>query len=184
FPLSRRLARREGRLEDQRRLRVLPQANRKAGGCPLTNKRPIVAVTLALLTGCGSSPAPIAARAAQSAQQFSSVDQLLAPIALYPDQLLAQILLSASEPAKITELDTWMQNNSHMKGTQLQNAAVKAGFDASFVALVLFPQVVSKMAMDIQWTTLLGQAFAADKSAVFASIQKLRHQAQDVGTLK
>jgi hypothetical protein len=149
----------------------------------MTNKRAVVAVTLALLTACGSSPAPISARA-QSAQQFSSVDQLLAPIALYPDALLAQILLSASDPATVTELGTWMQNNQHMKGTQLQNAAVKAGFDASFVALVLFPQVVSKMAMDIQWTTLLGQAFAADKSAVFASIQRLRHQAQDVGTLK
>jgi hypothetical protein len=113
FPLSRRLARREGRLEDQRRLRVPPASRRPEG--PPTNKRAVVAVTLALLTACGSSPAPISARAAQSPQQFSSVDQLLAPIALYPDQLLAQILLSASEPAKITELDTWMQNNSHMK---------------------------------------------------------------------
>ena len=143
----------------------------------------IVAVTLALLAACGTPPAPISAQTA-STQQFGSIDQLLAPIALYPDQLLAQILLSASDPAKVAELGKWMKSNSNLKGTPLQDAAVKAGFDASFVALVLFPQVVTKMATDIEWTTLLGQAFAADKSAVFASIQKLRHQAKDVGTLK
>jgi hypothetical protein len=146
-------------------------------------KRMIVAVTLALLAACGTPPAPISAQTA-STQQFGSIDQLLAPIALYPDQLLAQILLSASDPAKVAELGKWMKSNSNLKGTPLQDAAVKAGFDASFVALVLFPQVVTKMATDIEWTTLLGQAFAADKSAVFASIQKLRHQAKDVGTLK
>ena len=146
-------------------------------------KRMIFVTTLALLAACGASPAPISARA-QSAQQFGSVDQLLAPIALYPDQLLAQILLSASDPAKVVELDKWLKSNMNLKGTQLQDAAVKAGFEPSFVALALFPQVVSKMAADIDWTTLLGQAFAADRSAVFASIQKLRHQAQEVGTLK
>src|SRR4029453_9673804 len=143
----------------------------------------IVVATLALLAACGAPPTPLSARA-QSAQQFGSVDQLLAPIALYPDALLAQILMSASDPAKVVELDQWLKNNKNLKGSQLQDAAVKAGFDPSFVALVLFPQVVSKMAAEIEWTTLLGQAFAADRSAVFASIQKLRHQAQDVGTLK
>jgi Protein of unknown function (DUF3300) len=143
----------------------------------------IVVATLALLAACGAPPTPISARA-QSVQQFGSVDQLLAPIALYPDQLLAQILLSASDPAKVVELDQWLKNNKNLKGSQLQDAAVKAGFDPSFVALVLFPQVVSKMAAEIEWTTLLGQAFTADRSTVFASIQKLRHQAQDVGTLK
>ena len=61
---------------------------------------------------------------------------------------------------------------------------MKAGFDASFVALVVFPQVVAKMAEQIAWTTVLGQSFTADRSAVFASIQKLRAQARDVGTLK
>jgi hypothetical protein len=158
--------------------------------------RAIFVAIMSLLVACGSSPQQTEVRAQssqqssprntrqQSPQQYGSIDDLLAPIALYPDQLLAQILLSASDPAKVTELDTWMQNNQHMKGTQMQNAAVKAGFDASFVALTMFPQVVSKMAMDIKWTTLLGQAFAADKTKVFDSIQRLRHKAQDVGTLK
>jgi hypothetical protein len=146
-------------------------------------KRVMFAVTMVLLAACGTPPAPIAART-QQAEQFGTLDQLLAPIALYPDPLLAQMLLSASDPAKVVELDQWLKNNTTLKATQLQDAAVKAGFDASFVALALFPQVVSTMATRREWTTLLGQAFTADRNAVFASIQKLRHQAQDVGTLK
>jgi uncharacterized membrane protein YgcG len=121
---------------------------------------------------------------AQTAQyQTGTLDQLLAPIALYPDQLLAQILMSA-DPVKIAELDKWMKSNEQLKGTALQDGAVKAGFDASFVALVVFPQVVAKMAEQIAWTTVLGQTFTKDRSAVFDTIQKLRAQARNVGTLK
>ena len=92
--------------------------------------------------------------------------------------------MSATEPAKVTELDSWLKVNAKLKGTQLQDGAVKAGFEPSFVALVLFPQIVSKMADQIAWTTLLGQAFAADRNAVFDVIQKLRRQAHNLGTLK
>jgi len=84
----------------------------------------------------------------------------------------------------VAELDKWLKTNATLKGTQLQDAAVKAGFDASFVALALFPQVVTKMAEQIAWTVVLGQSFTNDKTAVFAAIQKLRKQAQTVGTLK
>jgi Protein of unknown function (DUF3300) len=152
--------------------------------------RLLVAAIVTALVAC-ESPPPIAARTPSTPartlpaqQNYGSVDQLLAPIALYPDQLLAQILMSAADPEQIKRLDIWLKGQTTLKGTQLQDAAVKAGFEPSFVALAVFPQVVSKMASDIQWTTLLGQAFAADRSMVFTSIQKLRHQAQDVGTLK
>ena len=136
---------------------------------------------------CGPTQDPIAAgaQAAQTAPlPTGTLDELLAPIALYPDSLLAQMLMSATDAAKITELDKWLKANQTLKGTALQDAAVKAGFDASFVALTLFPQVVAKMADQIAWTRVLGQAFTSDKSAVFASIQKLRLQAKKVGTLK
>ena len=119
-----------------------------------------------------------------SPRPTGTLDQLLAPIALYPDSLLAQMLMSAADPAKITELDKWLKANQKLKGTPLQDAAVKAGFEASFVALVLFPQVVAQMADQIAWTTVLGQSFTSDRNAVFASIQKLRLQAKNVGTLK
>jgi len=109
---------------------------------------------------------------------------MLAPVALYPDSLLAQILMSAGDPAKVTELNKWLQSNQKLKATAVQDAAVKAGFEPSLVALTLFPQVVAKMAEQIAWTTLVGQAFTSDRTAVFASIQKLRQQAKSVGTLK
>ena len=146
----------------------------------------MIAVALVLLVACGS-PAPNQAPqqpAVAAALPTGTLDQLLAPIALYPDQLLAQILMSASNPSKVTELAKWLKSNANLKGTELQDAAVKAGFDASFVALALFPQVVSRMAEQIAWTRVLGQAFTSDRTAVFASIQKLRKQAQNVGTLK
>jgi len=142
-----------------------------------------ITAALVLIAACGSPRgAPVSAQAAQ--YQTGTLDQMLAPIALYPDQLLAQILMCAGDPAKVTELDKWMKSNAQLKGTALQDGAVKAGFDASFVALVVFPQVVAKMAEQIAWTTLLGQAFTKDRSAVFDTIQKLRTQARNVGTLK
>jgi hypothetical protein len=149
---------------------------------PMTTR--LIALTLALFVSCSPTQNPVAAGAQAAPLPTGTLDQLLAPIALYPDALLAQMLMSATDPVKITELDAWLTTNQTLKGTALQDAAVKAGFDASFVALTLFPQVVAKMADQIAWTKVLGQAFTSDKSAVFASIQKLRAQAQKVGTLK
>jgi hypothetical protein len=143
----------------------------------------VIPAAVMLFVVCG--PGYQAAAPAQTGQQQTgTLDKLLAPIALYPDQLLAQMLMSATEPAKVTELNKWLKANQTLKGTQLQDAAVKAEFGPSFVALVLFPQVVTYMAEQISWTTQLGQAFASDRSSVFDAIQRLRHQAQQVGTLK
>lgn len=144
----------------------------------------LIAATVALFVACGPTQDQIAAGAQAAPRPTDTLDQLLAPIALYPDSLLAQMLMSATDPAKITELDTWLKANPTLKSTPLQDAAVKAGFEASFVALTLFPQVVAQMADQIAWTRVLGQSFTSDKSAVFASIQKLRLQAKNVGTLK
>jgi hypothetical protein len=146
--------------------------------------RRLIAVTLSVFVACGPAREQGAQAAQTAPRPTGTLDQLLAPIALYPDSLLAQMLMSSTDPAKITELDTWLKANPALKGTALQDAAVKAGFDASFVALTLFPQVVAQMADQIAWTRVLGQSFTSDRSAVFASIQKLRQQAQKVGTLK
>ena len=146
----------------------------------------MIAAAVVLFVACGSPARNQTAQqpAVAAPLPTGTLDQLLAPIALYPDQLLAQILMSATNPSKVTELAKWLKSNANLKGTELQDAAVKAGFDASFVALALFPQVVSRMAEQIAWTRVLGQAFTSDRTAVFASIQKLRKQAQSVGTLK
>ncbi len=124
-----------------------------------------------------------AAPANKPAATPEALDRLLAPIALYPDQLLAQMLLCASNPGKVATLGEWLASQT-LKGTELQDAATKAGFEPSFVALVLFPEVVAAMAGDVDWTTRLGQAFTVDRSAVLASIQRLRAKAQQAGKLK
>ena len=120
----------------------------------------------------------------QASQTPKDLDTALAPIALYPDSLLAQILMCAQDPGSVAKLDEWLKANAALKGTALQDAAVVAGFEPSFVALAIFPQVVASMAGKLQHTTLVGQLFTSDRSAVFASIQKLRAQAQKVGNLK
>jgi Protein of unknown function (DUF3300) len=113
-----------------------------------------------------------------------ALDRLLAPIALYPDQLLAQMLVCAENPGKIGALAEWLAGNPSLKGSELQDAATRSGFEPSFVALVVFPDIVNAMAGNLDATTKISQAFAADRSAVFASIQRLRTKARDAGKLK
>jgi hypothetical protein len=112
------------------------------------------------------------------------LDRLLAPIALYPDQLLAQMLICATRPGDVVALNGWLTTTTTLKGSELQDAATKAGFEPSFVAMVLFPETVKKMAEQLDWTKNLGQAFTANRSAVFDSIQRLRTKAQQAGSLK
>jgi hypothetical protein len=160
---------------------LLPDTHRRHRRAlsPCRFMRTIVATAAVLvLVGCETGPLNA------SATQQTDLDRLLAPIALYPDQLIAQMLLCAADPAKIAELDAWLPANNALKGTELQDAATVAGFEPSFVALALFPQVVMFMAERPDWTTRLGRAFASDRSAVFDSIQRLRTQAQKSGALK
>ena len=125
-----------------------------------------------------------AAPAAAPALAPDAVDSLLAPVALYPDALLGQMLLCAANPGKVGTLSEWLRSNQSLTGTQLQDAAKAAGFDDSFAAIAIFPEVVDTMAQQIDWTTKVGQAFAADRSSVFASIQRLRTKAKNAGKLK
>ena len=135
-------------------------------------------------TASGSGSESQAAKTSAVTPTTDNLDRLLAPIALYPDALLAQMLLCAAKPAKVAALNEWMAANPTLKGSDLQDAATKSGFDQSFAAMVLFPDVVESMASQIEWTTRLGEAFAADRSSVFASIQRLRKKASQAGKLK
>ena len=112
-----------------------------------------------------------------------TLDKLLAPIALYPDALVTQILTCAPNLDQVKEVSTWLKANADLKGTAAQDAASEQGFDASFVAIVLFPDVLHMMAEKADWTTELGQAFQQDRKGVFASIQRLRKQAKAQGNL-
>jgi hypothetical protein len=135
------------------------------------------------LVAADGRPAQSGATSTKAPAKADELDRLLAPVALYPDQLLAQMLLCASNPGKLGALSEWLASQT-LKGSELQDAASKAGFEASFVALVLFPDVVGRMAGQMDWTARLGKAFAADRTAVFDSIQRLRAKAKTAGTLK
>ncbi len=125
-----------------------------------------------------------AATAAPTGTPAQAIDSLTGPIALYPDALIAQILDASTNPAEVQDFGGWLKQHSNLKGSQLQEAASKAGFDAAFIALALFPDVVQMMAQKIDWTKQLGEAFKSNAKAVSDSIQRLRKQAQSLGNLK
>lgn len=114
------------------------------------------------------------------------LDQLLAPIALYPDALLAQVLMASTYPLEIVEADRWLQNpaNAALSGEALNTALQQQPWDPSVKSLVPFPQVLRMMDDHLNWTEQLGDAFLANRAAVMDSVQRLRQQAQAAGNLK
>src|SRR6202167_1156406 len=112
------------------------------------------------------------------------LDQLLAPVALYPDSLLSQITTASTNPQEILDVDNWLAQNPSLTGAALTDAAQQQGFDPAFIALVNFPQVLDMMAENIDDYAAIGEAFTADQGAVSASIQRLRDEAYSAGTLR
>ncbi len=112
------------------------------------------------------------------------LDSLVAPIALYPDPLLAQTLAASTYPLEIIQLQQWLQKNKNLKDKALADAVAKQPWDPSVQALAALPDVVNRLANDIQWTTDLGNAFLAQQSDVMDAVQRMRKKAQDKGQLK
>jgi len=112
------------------------------------------------------------------------LDQLLAPVALYPDALLAQICAASTDPQQILDADNWLHQNSGLSGQARTDAAQAQGFDPAFIALVNFPQVLDMMAQNIDSYAAIGQAFAANQGMVMDSVQRLRQQAYASGALE
>ena len=113
------------------------------------------------------------------------LDQLLAPIALYPDPLLGQVLMASTYPLEVVEAARWIQNpeNAALKGEQLANALEPLDWDPSVKALVPFPQVLQMMTSNLDWMQKLGDAFLAQEDDVMEAVQRLRRQALAAGTL-
>src|SRR4030095_3526510 len=112
------------------------------------------------------------------------LDSLVAPIALYPDQLLAQTLAASTYPLEIIQLQQWMDRNKNLKDKALADAVAKQPWDPSVQGMVAFPDVVKRLADDIQWTTDLGNAVLAQQSDVMDAVQRMRKKAQDKGSLQ
>ncbi len=140
-----------------------------------------VLLLIGLLLFQGFAPDLQAQTAPPTPQQL---DQLLAPIALYPDSLLAQITMASTNPQEILDVDNWLAQNQNLAGTALTDAAQQQGFDPAFISLVNFPTVLEMMAEHIDDYAAIGQAVSADQGAVSASIQRLRSQAYASGALR
>jgi len=112
------------------------------------------------------------------------LDQLVAPIALYSDSLLGQVLIASTYPLEIVQADRWARANKSLKGDPLTAALEKQDWDPSVKSLVNFPQVLSMMSEKLDWTQRLGDAFLAQQKDVMETIQKLRFKANEAGNLK
>ena len=114
----------------------------------------------------------------------SELQSLVAPIALYPDALVAQILTASTFPDQVAIAEYWLQQNSSLTGNALMQAVDKQPWDASVKALTQFPSVLANLAQNLTWTSSLGEAFHNQQAEVMAAIQALRAKAQAAGNLK
>jgi Protein of unknown function (DUF3300) len=112
------------------------------------------------------------------------LDQILAPIALYPDSLVAQILMASTYPLEVVQADRFAKQNASLKGEALTKALESQSWDPSVKSLVNFPQVLTMMSEKLEWTQKLGDAFLAQQKPVMDTIQSLRAKAQAAGNLK
>ncbi|GAA5174716.1 DUF3300 domain-containing protein [Niveibacterium umoris] len=130
--------------------------------------------------------APASAPAKQSSGKVFSqqeLDELLAPIALHPDALLAQILMASTYPLDIVEAARWRKANPKIEGQALEDAMVKQSWDPSVKSLTTFPTVLDMMSEKIDWTQKLGDAFLGQQTEVMQTVQKLRAKAKQAGSL-
>src|SRR5277367_6189026 len=142
----------------------------------------LVVATCPLESNAYQTPAPAAqAPAGQSVEQL---EQLVAPIALYPDALVAQILAGSTYPTQIVEADRWLQQNASLKGDDLAKAVDQQSWDASVKALTQFPSVLDNMSKNLSWTSALGDAYFNQQQDVMNAVQEMRRKAKDSGNLK
>jgi len=122
---------------------------------------------------------------AQAGPAFSQqeLDQMLAPIALYPDALLSQVLMASTYPAEIVEAARWSRRNPGLDGDRAVRAVEWIDWDPSVKSLVAFPQILARMDENLDWTQRLGDAFLAQQADVMDSVQYLRHKAYTAGNL-
>jgi hypothetical protein len=160
-------------------------------------KRHAVPALIAALLAMALAAGDVAAQTSQPPSDASAVvapgsayaagqlEQLLAPIALYPDSLLAQILMASTYPLDIVEADRWLQApaNAALQGDALAASLASQRWDPSVKSLVPFPRILRMMDDHLAWSEQLGDAFLADQAAVMDAVQQLRRQAQTAGTL-
>ncbi len=143
------------------------------------------AVAFATTPGWPAQDAPPPQEQPQSAQLTpEQLQQLVAPIALYPDALVAQILAASAYPTQIVEAELYLEKDPKLKGDKLAKEVDKQDWDPSVKALTAFPSVLADMDKDLSWTSALGDANLNQSADIMDAIQVLRKQAQNAGNLK
>jgi hypothetical protein len=133
------------------------------------------------VAGVEGETAAVAERPAFSQER---IEQMVAPIALYPDSLLAQVLMAATYPLEIVQASRWVKQHPDLKDEALDAALLDESWDPSVKTLVLFPDVLKRLNDNLDWTQDLGDAFLAQEGDVMDAVQRLRHEAQQTGALK
>jgi hypothetical protein len=155
----------------------------------------ILSLTVSLgtwpLESCKKSSKPVVTRNGQAVPATTDavptadeLYQLVAPIALFPDNLLAQVLAASTYPDQITAANNWLRQNSSLKDGQLMQAADQQPWDASVKGLTQFPDVLNQMASSLSWTSALGDAYFNVPQSVMNAVQVMRQRAQQSGNLK
>lgn len=148
---------------------------------------PVGLLLLAMCAGAGAARAqqPAAADTAAPAKlPPEQLQSLVAPIALYPDDLLAQTLAASTYPLEIVQLQQWLAKHPGLKDKALVDSVATQSWDPSVQSMAAVPEVVKRLADDIQWTTELGNAFLAQQADVMKAVQEMRKKAKDKGALK
>jgi uncharacterized membrane protein YgcG len=137
-------------------------------------------------TACANQPAQSEVQPTDSVatQSPEELQQLVAPIALYPDSLVAQVLAASTFPEEIVEADRWLQSHPDLKGDALGQAVDQQPWDPSVKALTAFPSVLGNMDKNLSWTSSLGSAYYNQEQGVMDAVQVMRARAQEAGNLK
>ncbi len=136
------------------------------------------------LLGCSILAGGLSLHAQGRTYSPDQVTQMVAPIALYPDALMSQVLMASTYPNQVVETDQWVRANPGLTGSALDSALATATWDPSVISLSKFPTVLDRMAQNITWTTDLGNAFLYQRTDVMDAVQDLRSAAYQNGTLR
>jgi hypothetical protein len=158
---------------------VLPGCTSEAP--PETTNQPAPAADAAT---ANAAPVPALLAATNQTWTPEDLEDLLAPVALYPDEVLGGVLVAATNPQEVLDAGTWRLKNESLEGNALDDAAKQAGFTPPVRLVLQNPTVLDMMCSEFGWTQELGQAYVNDQAAVLDAVQRLRHQAVDAGNLE